>query len=76
MPELAAVSVGRVSGEDGETKAEFSERKVGGRMFSSWPDSLLVDSIEVKEAGNSGSWSDVLRMLLLWRRDCAMNGYC
>ena len=64
-----------VSCEDG------GERLLGSTSgmiltFSGWPVSLFVDSIEVRDAGNSGAWSEPLRILLLWRRDMEMNGYC
>lgn len=78
MPEEAVVSVGRDIGASCEDGGERKLSSASGIIltFSGWPVSLLVDSIEVKDAGNSGTWSEPLRMLLLWRRDSEINGYC
>lgn len=78
MPEEAVVLAGREVGASCEDGGERKLWSASGIIltFSAWPVSLLVDSIEVNEAGNSGTWSEPLRMLLLWRRDSEMNGYC
>ena len=76
MPEEAVVLAGRDTGASCEDGAELRSASGTILTFSGGPVSLLVDSIEVKDAGNSGTWSDPLRKLLLCRRDSEMNGYC
>lgn len=78
VPEEADMFAGREIGASCEDGGERKLSSASGAIltFSAWPVSLLVDSIEVKDAGNSGAWSEPLRMLLLWRRDSEINGYC
>lgn len=71
---LAGRELGASCEDGGERKLSSASGVI--LTVSAWPVSLLVDSIEVKDAGNSGTWSEPLRMLLLWRRDSEMNGYC